>query len=243
MKKALVIIGLCLLAGYIIFAALYFEDKPMEGLCTGLEVVVDNKGKEQFISIAEIEKYITEKGLNPFQKPLTEINTLLIEEAISQNKLIKKAEVFTTNSGSVKVMITERKPVLRIMTNTGESYYIDDEGTRMPLSKRYTAYLPIATGAIKESFAKGDLYKFALFLHSDEFWNAQIEQIVVAPNNEVTLIPRVGDQQIVLGYLDNYQAKLDKLLDFYQRGLNDMGWNKYSVINLKFDKQVVCTKR
>lgn len=243
MKKVLVIIGLCLLAGYLIFAAFYFQNKPMEGLCTKLEVVIDNKGKEQFINPTDIEKYINDKGLNPYGKPLKEINTFDIEEAIAGNPLIKKAEVFSTASGAIKVAITERKPVLRVMTNDGDSYYIDEEGKRMPLSKRYVAYLPIASGAIKEGFAREELHKFALFLQNDIFWNAQIEQIVVAANNDITLIPRVGNQQIILGKVDNFEEKLNKLMKFYQEGQNETGWNKYSVINLKFDKQIVCTKR
>ena len=243
MKKTLVIIGLCLLAGYLIFAAFYFKDKPMDGLCTKLEVVVDNKGKEQFINPSEIEKYISSKGLDPRGKSLKDINTLDIEETIASNPLIKKAEVFSTADGAIKVQITERKPVLRVMTNDGDSYYVDEEGIRMPLSKRSTAYLPIASGAIKESFAREELYKFALFLQNDVFWNAQIEQIVVEPNNDITLIPRVGNQQIILGGINNYQDKLDKLMKFYLEGQNEIGWNKYSIINLKFDKQIVCTKR
>lgn len=243
MKKTLVIIGLCLLAGYITFAIFYFGDKPKDGLCTQFEIVVDNKGSEQFINPDDIEKSVNDKGLNPYGKPLKDINTQDIEEVILANKLISKAEVFTTNKGTIKAVIHERKPILRIITSSGENYYIDDKGQKMPLSKHSTAYLPIATGVIKETFAKGDLYKFALFLHDDEFWNAQIEQIVVSPNDDITLITRVGDQLVILGQLDDYKTKLDKLMTFYQKGLNDTGWNKYSIINLKYDKQVVCTKR
>lgn len=243
MKKALVIGGLCLLAGYLIFAIFYFQDKPKDGLCTKLEVVVDNKGENQFIHTEDITKFIDQKKLNPQGKPLKDIDTQKIEEAILTNQLIKKVEVFTTNSGAVKVVVHERKPVLRVISNNGSNYYVDDQGEKMPLSKRSTAYLPIATGVIKEDFAKGELYKFALFLSSDKFWNAQIEQIVVGADNNITLIPRVGDQQIILGQLIDYKDKLDKLMTFYEKGLNEIGWNKYSVINLKYDKQVVCTKR
>ena len=243
MKKALIIIGLCLLAGYLIFAAFYFQDKPKDGICSKFEVVVGNNESEQFINTEEIAKFVAEKGLNPEGKQLSEVNTNEIEEIIRSNPLIKKAEVFTTNNSTVKAVIYERKPVLRVISSNGQNYYVDDEATIMPLSQRFAAYLPIATGAIKEDFAKGDLYKFALFLRNDEFWNAQIEQIVVAPNNDITLIPRVGDQQIILGKLTDYKEKLDKLMTFYQKGLNETGWNKYSVINLKYDKQVVGTKR
>jgi cell division protein FtsQ len=205
-------------------------------------VVENTAAEEQFVDTGDIVKYIKEKGLDPVGKQLKDIDTNAIEEAILTNQLIKKADVFVTNNGSIKASIEERKPVLRVISSAGENYYIDNEGNKMPLSKRFTAYLPVATGFIKESFAKSDLYKFALFLHDDKFWNAQIEQIVVLPNQDIKLIPRVGDHQIILGDLNGYRERLDKLLTFYQNGLNEIGWNKYSVINLKVDKQVICTR-
>ncbi|MDU1892067.1 MAG: hypothetical protein E6767_15390 [Dysgonomonas sp.] len=245
MKKVLVIIGLCLLAGYLIFSVFYFQEKPKDGLCTGFTVEIKNGEKDdQFVDTDDIAKYIKEKGLDPTGKQLGDINTNAIEEAILTNQLVKRADVFVTNNGAIKAAIEERKPIMRIMANTGENYYIDNEGNKMPLSKRFTAYLPIATGTIKEDYAKTELYKFALFLCDNAFWNAQIEQIIVLPNRDIQLIPRVGDHRIVLGKLeDGYKDKFDKLLTFYQKGLNETGWNKYSVINLKYNKQVVCTKR
>lgn len=245
MKKILVIVGICLLAGYLIFAVFYFQEKPKDGVCSNFEVEIKNGAKnDQFVDTEDIAKYIKEKELDPTGKLLKDINTNEIEEAILSNQLVKKANVFVTNTGAIKAAIEERKPILRVMTTAGENYYIDNEGNKMPLSKLFTAYLPIATGTIKEDYAKTELYKFALFLYDNEFWNAQIEQIIVLPNSDIQLIPRVGDHRIVLGKLeDGYKDKFDKLFTFYQKGLNETGWNKYSVINLKYDKQVVCTKR
>lgn len=244
MKKILVITGICLLAGYLIFSAFYFQEKPKEGVCTNLEVEIANSShNDQFIETEDIVKFVKEKGLNPVGKQLKDINTNAIEEAIRSNQLVKAASVFVTNNGAIKISIEERKPILRVISDKGENYYIDNSGNKMPLSRRFTAYLPIATGAIKEEFAKTELYKFALFLQEDKFWNAQVEQIVVMPNKDIKLIPRVGDHQIILGDLNGYKERLDKLMSFYENGLNEAGWNKYSIINLKFDKQVVCTKR
>jgi cell division protein FtsQ len=59
----------------------------------------------------------------------------------------------------------------------------------------------------------------------------------------VELIPRAGDFRIVLGTLDDYEKKLRKFSVFVEKGLNVVGWNRYSVINLSYDKQVVCTKK
>jgi cell division protein FtsQ len=68
---------------------------------------------------------------------------------------------------------------------------------------------------------------------------------VVLPNNELKLIPAVGEHTILLGKIENYNyvEKLDKLKIFYDNGLSKTGWDKYSVINLKYDHQVVGTRR
>ena len=241
-KKILIIIGLCLLAGYLVFALFFFKGKPGEKVCSNFSIEAMDSVTLRFINVAELQKYIDKKQLNPYGKQLKDINTEAIEKAILENKIISKAEAFITDNGDVRVKIKAKEPILRIMTDNDESYYVDKDSTTMPLSSHFTAYLPIATGNITHRFALTKLYKFALFLEENEFWNAQIEQIQVLPGNEIMLIPRVGDQQIILGKIDNFEEKLNRLMTFYQKGQNKIGWNNYKVINLKYDKQVVCSK-
>ena len=40
-----------------------------------------------------------------------------------------------------------------------------------------------------------------------------------------------------------FETKLDKLRAFYQKGLNNIGWNKYSKLNIEFDNKIIGTKR
>lgn len=242
-KKVLVIIGLCLLGGYLIFAAFFFEKKPQDKVCNQFEIVINNEDTDRFIVIADLEKDIASKGLNPYGKQLKEVNTLAIQESLLENQLIKSAEVFLTSAGGIRAVIVERIPILRVMPFNGVSYYIDKDGEEMPLSPHNTAYLPIATGEIKEDFAKTDLYKFALFLSKDEFWNAQIEQIVVQPKDEVILITRIGNHEVLVGQLEDFEGKLARLKKFYADALPSTGWNRYTKLNLKYDKQVVGTIR
>lgn len=242
MKKVLVIIGLCSLAGYLIFAAVFFSGKPEKEVCSHFKIATNSEDGKHMIDLAEIEKLIDAKGLNPYGKPLNEVNTYKIEQAILENKMVKKANVFVSGSNGIRVEIDERQPILRIITNTGEDYYIDKEAKKVPLSRLFVANLPLATGHISDSFAKNELYKLAVFMEENEFWNNQIEQIVVLPNKDLKLIPNVGNHDIILGNIDNFQDKLAKLMTFYQKGLSEVGWNRHSVINLKYDKQIVATK-
>lgn len=87
------------------------------------------------------------------------------------------------------------------------------------------------------------LYDLAKFINEDKFWNSQISQIYVNENNDIEMIPRVGSHTIVFGEAHEIEKKFQKLFIFYKKGLNNTGWNNYSSINLKYKKQVVCTKR
>ena len=86
------------------------------------------------------------------------------------------------------------------------------------------------------------VYELAKFIVADTFWNAQAEQIYVNENQELELIPRIGNHRIVIGDAENLAEKFNRLMIFYTQGLNKTGWNNYSVINLKYRNQVVCTK-
>jgi cell division protein FtsQ len=48
---------------------------------------------------------------------------------------------------------------------------------------------------------------------------------------------------ILLGGLDGYETKMNKLEAMYCEGFDITGWNSYSLINLKFKDQVICKRR
>ncbi|MGD0342896.1 MAG: cell division protein FtsQ, partial [Bacteroidales bacterium] len=102
--------------------------------------------------------------------------------------------------------------------------------------------LSVLDTCIKHSVLK-DMFSFINYINNDSFWSAQIDQIYVDDNNEIDLIPRVGNNIIHLGTFENYKGKLRNLAAFYDQVLPEVGWNKYSVINLEFRDQIVCKKR
>jgi cell division protein FtsQ len=241
-KIALITLALMLLT-YIFFAIFVLNPNTGKGTCKNLEVIVKDAQDRHFINGKEVAVMLGNAGLSPIGKNLNEINTGVIEEKLKENKLIKTAECYKTPEGNIKVEISQKIPILRIFS-TNENFYVDSEGGIMPLpTSTFSAYVPVVTGNVTKEFATTKLYEFALFLRENKFWDTQIEQIYVSPNRDIELTPRVGNHQIILGKLDDYKENLEKLRIFYDKGLNKIGWNKYSVINLKFRNQVVCTRR
>ena len=229
--------------GYLVFAVFYFRNSSQNQVCTRFEVLIKDSTETRFVHADDVVQLVKNKDLYPVGKQMDEVNTLDIQTAIMANKLVKSAEVYSTSNGSVIANIYQRSPILRVISDTEGDFYIDKNREIMPTSSRFTVYVPIATGDISKEFAKDKLYDFAKFLLENPDWDAWIEQIVVKNNEKVELIPRAGDFRILLGTLDNYPAKLAKFALFVKKGLNIVGWNRYSEINLSFDNQVVCTKK
>lgn len=243
MKKFLIILIAVVVIGYLIFSASYFRDMSRNRVCENFSVVIEDSAHYRFVSKQDIVALVKRYDLDPVGKTFGEINTLAIRDTILANRLVESAKVFITPAGSVMATVSQRKPVLRVISDVKGNFYVDNERRIMPVSGNFAVYVPVATGAIDEEFARNQLSDFALFLSSHPDWDVWIEQIVVQKDQEVELIPRAGDFRIIMGSLDDYQAKLAKFVRFVDEGLNVVGWNRYSAINLKYDNQVVCTRK
>ena len=242
-KKILLILVATLLLAYLSFAVYYANSYTnQKSICKGIMVNIVNAEERQYLTNNDIINSITKARLSPVGKDLASVNTTAIEKKIMENRLIKRAECYKTVDGNVRIKIYHRTPVLRVFTNR-ENYYVDNDGEIMPVPENFAAYVPVATGFIEDNFAKKQLFEFTMFLQQDKFWNSQIKQIYVAQNGDIELTPAVGNQNIILGKIEDYKENLEKLRLFYDKGINKVGWNRYSVINLKFKNQVVCTKK
>ena len=242
LKKILLIFVTVLLLAYLSFTVYYTNSYAKKNsICKELRIDIADSDERQYLTENDIINSITKAGLSPVGKDLALVNTAAIKKKLEENRFIKQTECYKTVDGTVRIKVFHRIPVLRVFSMR-ESYYVDNDGEKMPIPANFAAYVPVANGFIEDEYAKNQLYEFAIFLQQDQFWNSQIKQIYVAQNGDVELTPTVGSQRIVLGKIENYKENLEKLRLFYDKGLSKVGWNKYSVINLKFKNQVVCTK-
>lgn len=231
--------------------------------CKNVLVSINEIVQHDFIDELEILTLIKSKE-KLVGKPLGTINTTLLEKIIMSNPFVQKAEVYSSVDGNINVNITQRNPLVRIITMHDEQFYIDDQGSFMPLSDKYTPPVIVSNGFIFDRYTEQKIniikpglpdtgvvqsrplieqvFQLAKFIEADTFWNAQAEQIYVNENQELELIPRIGNHRIVIGDAENLNEKFNRLMIFYTQGLNKTGWNNYSVINLKYSNQVVCTK-
>ena len=242
-KKSIFITADVLIFAYLLVALTAFNtpDERNKGVCSQVKINISDGVVEGFLDVNGVKEILKHHHAYPLAKPLSNINTRNIEETLEGSPFVDGAECYKTQNGHVVINIKQRMPLMRIMADNGEDYYIDNKGGIMSASK-YTTNLIIATGNISRKYASKTLTMLGNKIMTDKFWQNQVVQVNVLNDGTVELVPRVGNHIIYLGTPERIDTKLGRVEKFYRYGLSKAGWNKYSVINVEFDNQIICKK-
>jgi len=241
--KKMFTVSFSVIIGVYLLLAITAFNHPIERdmTCRDVQVTIEGNATGGFLTPADICRMLTEQELYPVGKHLTDVNLRAIEERLEAQELIERVEAYKTQSGNVKISISERVPVMRVMAN-GQDYYVDRDGKAL-MNTGYVCNLIIATGSISQAYASRVLAPIGRIIMADDFWRNQIEQINVLPDSTVEIVPRVGGHIIYIGQPIGVTKKLERLRKFYRYGLSQAGWNKYSRISVEFNNQIVCKKK
>ncbi|WP_431156548.1 cell division protein FtsQ/DivIB [Winogradskyella poriferorum] len=193
-----------------------------------------------FITDATVSKLLiqNQEHVTEQSKDIIDLNEL--EEALNSNAMIKKAEVFMSVNGELFTEIEQKRPIARVSSEA--SYYIDDEGSFMPLSNNFTARVPLVTGNINKN-KLNTVFQFAKAVDEDEFLKKYVIEIRQNNDNTIDFKIRKSDFIVHVGTLEKLGKKINNFKAFYQKAYKDKILNSYSRVSLKFDKQVICTKK
>lgn len=198
------------------------------------------KGNNLFMNFEMVNKLLIQNGATVKNKEKSVIDLHKLELSVLSHPMVESAAVFLTVEGSLKASVKQRTPIARVINNN-LSYYIDKQAEKMPLSVNYSERVMIVSGNVNErDFV--DIHHLVTTILNDVFLKKQIIGIEKMPNNEYNLETRMGGQTINLGKVENLKEKFKNLSSFYNKTMSDGTLAMYSSINLKYNKQVVCTK-
>lgn len=254
MRKFLKILRLVLITALVGLAIWYVKKLSGSTVIKELVVNIIVDAENQFISETDVQNLLVENDVRTIGVEKGKLDLMAIENLLESQVAVEKAEAFTTHDGKLIVKIFQRTPVLRIIDLTGNSFYLDCNGAKMPLIPDYPARLIVATGHIpslneselmheKTRFIYENLLTLAKALQQDELMSRLIEQVYVHHTGELELITKIGPETILIGDANDLPGKFERLKLFYSQGVVKSGWNKYASINIKINNQIICTKK
>lgn len=198
------------------------------------------EGTQLFINYQVVNKLLIQKGkhVRNLQKDALDLSKL--EYILNTNPLIQKAQVYLAVNGQLGVRIVQKKPIARVIADG--SFYIDDTGKMMPLSDNYSARVIVVTGNVTEK-AFDALHELVTYMRQDDFLNKHFVEIQVQANNELVLVTRTHQYEVIFGTVSNKEKKFRNYKAFYQKIKKEQALARYSTVNLEFNSQVVCTKK
>lgn len=229
------------LAAYLGYVFVQIPGQPSGTRCEHVQIAIVDSLHAGFINSNKVEQMLRKSHLYPVGLLMDSVSSKRIEDALEKDAFINDAICYKTPGGQINIVITQRIPILRIMSDNGEDYYLDSQGYKMK-PQGYEADLVVVTGQVSDAYAQKYLVPLGRLIRGDEFWDNQLEQIHVQDNQEILIFTRIGDHVISAGHPQNMDKKLHNLRVFYDRVLCDVGWNRYKDISIAYDNQVVCKK-
>jgi cell division protein FtsQ len=154
--------------------------------------------------------------------------------------MIDKSEVFLSVDGRLKTIVKQKTPIARVFNNSA-SFYIDYKGTKMPLSSNFTARVPLVYGDLNSRYSQ-DFVELLQTIYDDDFLKKNIIGIKILPDGSITMKNRNYSYDIIFGRTIQMDRKFKNYKAFFQKAVQDTLIDNYTKVNLKFTKQVVCTK-
>jgi cell division protein FtsQ len=218
-----------------------------------IEIKIETGGQGGLLEPTDVQKWV----LDFYKKDVRKVGIYALkldqlEKYLVKQPLVRKADLYVDPHNTLHIELEQRKPLVRVVDVQGNQYYLDEVGYKIPVSSKYGSRVLVATGLWypvkgdrldeKGQMYYGSLLKLVAAIEADTFAHALIEQVDLDANGDFTLIPKIGQEKILIGGADAVEDKLERLKLFYQENMGRQGWNVYETINLKFKGQIVGKK-
>lgn len=161
-----------------------------------------------------------------------------IEQIITRIPFVKKANVYMTVNSELNIRVQEKKPVLNLYNS---DYLLSENGQLIPKIDSLNIDLISFFGEIDPTIYK-NLSNLSKMIMKDDFLKDHIKYIYSDSLSFYLSVKRFN-YNIELGSLENISEKLNNYKVFMASIMDDEILNKYSHLNLKFNKQVIAQKK
>lgn len=231
-----------------------------ERTCSGVEVEILDKDKMDFVTPEDVtaildKEYGTYKG-----QRVDSVDLQKMEEILNGRSAIKKSEAYISRDGTVHIAITQREPIVLLITSDGKAFYADETGFMFPVQKKFQGTIPEISGSIpidgagtfkgepkteKERRWLKDITALVKYMESSERWAESISKVSVGEEGNLVMTPREGNETFMFGKPDGYRDKFRRMEMYYDyiaptRDPSSKDRKPYKSVSVRYDGQIIC---
>lgn len=238
MKRSLEIIKFIFLLGLMAFLFSFTKRRNDARKLIKLDVEFVDENSP-FITYNSVNKLLIQNHDNVTSIGKETLVLKKMEQRLRENPMVRDAQVYVSVDGTLGARIEQRKPIGRV--SASPDYYLDADGMKMPLSNVYSARVPIITGISKNNF--NEVTPLLLKIEKDEFMRSSVVGLNRKRNGDIELELRKTDFKVLFGKPINIEKKFQNFKAFYKKTKQDSTLYGYNMVNLKFESQVIATKK
>jgi cell division protein FtsQ len=229
------------IAAYLVFALIWTGTQASHAVCQGIDIEITDTVGHGFVTTREIANELGPWNNAP-SRTLDSIDIDSMERLLNTIDKIENVSVTRTTDSRIHLRVNPMHPVARVW-DSGRSYYINREGKRITANARYHTDVPVITGTFDSVFQPTALLPLIDYIEADSTWSSLITMIKTDRRHNVILIPMIRGHVINFGSIANIPDKFSRLHRMYTEVLPVKGWNYYDTLSVKWDGQVVATRR
>ncbi len=233
---------LIVLAVALASSTLWARSKSRGELCERIEVEVINADSTSFVTPQGILSDLKGQGIKVVGKYMGDINASDIEEALKMSPYLENADCVKCQDGRLLIRVSQLVPVFRVFDGD-DSYYVNRAGKRMAANAYYHSDVPVVQGHFTRAYPPTRMLPLIDYVESDSLLHSLVTMYCVRDTNNIILVPNISGHVVNIGNIDGMENKFAKLKLFYSEVLPKRGWNTYDTISVKWNHQIVATRR
>ena len=231
-----------MLAAAIIAGILWARYKSQGEVCTSVEVEVLNADSTSFVTPQGVLNDVQHRGNTLKGERMEDIDASDIEHALRQSPYLESANIVKCADGRLIIQVSQLVPVMRVFDGD-RSYYVNRAGKHMDASSYYHTDVPVVQGHFTKQYPATRLLPLIDYVESDTLLRSLVTMYTVKDTNNILIVPVFSGHVVNMGDAQGFENKFAKLKLFYQKVMPQRGWNTFDTISVKWNHQIVATRR
>ena len=206
-------------------------------VCTHLLVEITDYDQRQYLEADDVRRLLIREGLFVQGSPIDDVHCDAIEGRVASINVVRTAQCYKTAAGDVRIVLTQREPLLRVITDH-DVYFVDTDHKRLEDIESIRTPVIRISGSVRETTARGPIAEMVEWLQHDTFWKDRINRIEIQPNQHIILHQKGKSPALLLGEMNRYKSKLKRLQTFLAK-VEPMGLPAYKELDARYDGQVI----